>query len=64
MSVNRRDSMQPGLLAALGLLLVALCALAGCLEPPPPDDPRGWNHATWCGTNPPSGYCIVPESSR
>jgi hypothetical protein len=56
--------MQPGLLAALGLLLVSLCALAGCLEPPPPDDPRGWNHATWCGTNPPSGYCIVPESSR
>jgi len=26
----------------------------------PGNDPGG-RHADWCNTNPPSGYCIVPE---
>jgi hypothetical protein len=49
--------------AALALAPAAI-ALAGCLAPPPAGDPRGWNHAAWCGTSPPSGYCIVPETGR
>ena len=24
-------------------------------------DPTGSGHSSWCGSNPPSGYCIVPE---
>ena len=27
----------------------------------PSTDPGG-THSDWCGSNPPSGYCIVPES--
>lgn len=53
-----------GIARSIALLAVAATALAGCLEPPAPDDPRGWNHAAWCGTSPPSGYCIVPETGR
>ena len=26
-----------------------------------PNDPGG-NHSNWCGSSPPSGYCIVPEN--
>lgn len=25
------------------------------------NDPTGSGHSNWCGSNPPSGYCIVPE---
>jgi hypothetical protein len=52
-------------LARAALICASVAAaLGGCLAPPAPDDPRGWNHAAWCGTSPPSGYCIVPESHR
>ena len=47
---------------SLALLALALLALAGCLSPAGPDDPRSNGHAHWCGSSPPSGYCIVPES--
>ncbi|MCW5771088.1 MAG: hypothetical protein KIT16_05580 [Rhodospirillaceae bacterium] len=55
-------------------VLTAALALAACsdytgpysasdlIKPAPPDDPRGYGHSVWCGTNPPSGYCIVPEA--
>jgi len=43
------------------LAAVALLALAGCIAPAGPEDPRSFGHAVWCGTNPPSGYCIVAE---
>ncbi|MGH7005288.1 MAG: hypothetical protein ACREIP_15200 [Alphaproteobacteria bacterium] len=45
----------------MGLAVAALVLLQGCLTPAPPDDPRSYGHARWCGTNPPSGYCMVPE---
>lgn len=48
----------------LALALAAALALAGCLTPASRDDPRAWNHAAWCGTSPPSGYCIVSETGR
>jgi len=49
---------------ALSALALTAVALTACLTPPSPDDPRGWNHAAWCGTSPPSGYCIVSETGR
>jgi hypothetical protein len=49
-------------LVRAAVLLAGAGALpGGCLAPPPPGDPRGWDHARWCGTVPASGYCIVPE---
>lgn len=30
-------------------------------NPAPGNDPSG-RHTDWCGTNPPSGYCLTPES--
>ena len=50
-------------LVRLGLATALLVLLAGCFAPAGPDDPRSFGHATWCGTNPPSGYCSVPESN-
>ncbi len=29
----------------------------------PSTDPGG-THSEWCNTNPPSGYCMVPENTR
>lgn len=45
-------------------LALIVFALAGCLAPAGPEDPRSWGHAAWCGTSPPSGYCIVSETGR
>lgn len=44
----------------IALALISLC-LGGCLTAAGPDDPLSFGHAAWCGSNPPSGYCIVPE---
>lgn len=52
------------------LLLATVLALAGCaaadgrVAPAPPagtGDPAGSVHSDWCGSNPPSGYCVVGE---
>ena len=49
----------------LGAIMMMLALmLAACTTPPAPDGSRGWNHAEWCGTSPPSGYCVVPESNK
>jgi uncharacterized membrane protein len=48
----------------LAALAAAALALSACLPPAAPDDSRASTHAAWCGTNPPSGYCIVPENDR
>jgi len=46
-------------------LLAALGACASGFNPgPASDDPRAAGHAAWCGSLPPSGYCIVPEGGR
>jgi hypothetical protein len=42
-------------------LALAVFSLAGCLTAAPPEDQRSWGHAAWCGTSPPSGYCIVDD---
>ena len=40
-------------------LLLALGACTGQAPPPPPSgDPITQGHSVWCGTNPPSGYCM------
>ena len=49
------------------LLALALAGLAACVSQPPapaeaPRDPATLGFSTWCGSNPPSGYCIVPEN--
>ncbi len=51
-------------LAAAAFLIVAVSfALSGCAgqaqpAPPPFGDPITLSHSEWCGTNPPSGYCL------
>jgi len=54
---------KPGRRVLCALALAAL-ALGGCETTGGLNSPTGpgGNHAAWCGTNPPSGYCIVPES--
>jgi hypothetical protein len=40
-------------------MLLALGACTGQAPPPPPSgDPITFGHSVWCGTNPPSGYCM------
>jgi len=51
------------ILARICVASALLMLLAGCFAPAGPDDPRSFGHAAWCGTNPPSGYCIVPEAN-
>lgn len=44
------------------MLVVLFPLLCGCFASADAVDPITLGHAAWCGTSPPSGYCIIPES--
>jgi len=47
--------------------LAAALAIAACTPSAPPAAPTGspdealQGHSAWCGTNPPSGYCLIDD---
>jgi len=50
----------------IALLAIALAGIAACTSQPPAPaeaerDPLTLGNAAWCGSNPPSGYCSMPE---
>jgi hypothetical protein len=46
------------LFAMLALALALGACASEPLAPPPSGDPVTLGHSVWCGTNPPSGYCM------